>query len=207
MNNISTLKINLLLEQVYLEGQVHMMYENILKEDDNISESESKSLLKKVLEDLKINTDFIMTFGVSIVAFTKPVKELLANKGVNITEEEVLLLVVTAMFILLTKSRDDIDTLMRVVKEHKLEKEVKGVVKFINSTLSIFKIVGNKVGVTVTTLVDALAFTFLSVPIMNTITSLVSEQGFTMDNIQQMLSGLLLSAGSYLVKNILKKKF
>ena len=77
MNNISTLSINLLLEQVYLEGQVHMMYEEILRENGNIENSKSKSMVKQVLEDLKINSDFMFTFGVGISGFAGPVKTLL----------------------------------------------------------------------------------------------------------------------------------
>ena len=207
MNNISTLSINLLLEQVYLEGQVHMMYEEILRENDNIENPESKSMVKKVLEDLKINADFMFTFGVGISGFAGPVKTLLENKGLNVSEYDVILLVITAFYILLTKSKDDIDTLMAKVKEHKLDSEIKHVIKFINGTVGIFKVIGNKVGVTITSLIDVLAFTFMSVPVLNTIKGLASEQGFTIDNVEQMLSGFLLSAGAYLVKNILKKKF
>jgi len=206
MNNISTLSINLLLEQVYLEGQVHMMYEEILRENGNIENSKSKSMVKQVLEDLKINSDFMFTFGVGISGFAGPVKTLLENKGLHVSEYDVILLVITAFYILLTKSKDDIDTLMAKIKEHKLDSEIKHVVKFINGTVGIFKVIGNKIGVTVTSLIDVLGFTFMSVPVLNTLKSLAAEQGFTIDNVEQMLTGFLLSAGTYLVKNILKKK-
>jgi len=206
MNNISTLSINLLLEQVYLEGQVHMMYEEILRENGNIENSKSKSMVKQVLEDLKINSDFMFTFGVGISGFAGPVKTLLENKGLHVSEYDVILLVITAFYILLTKSKDDIDTLMAKIKEHKLDSEIKHVVKFINGTVGIFKVIGNKIGVAVTSLIDVLGFTFMSVPVLNTLKSLAAEQGFTIDNVEQMLTGFLLSAGTYLVKNILKKK-
>ena len=95
---------------------------------------------------------------------------------------------------------------MAKIKEHKLDSEIKHAVKFINGTVGIFKVIGNKIGVTVTSLIDVLGFTFMSVPVLNTLKSLAAEQGFTIDNVEQMLTGFLLSAGTYLVKNILKKK-
>lgn len=205
MSNTSTLSINLLLEQVYLEGQVHMMYENILGENTNV-DPESKSMVKRVIDDMKLNADFMMTFGLGISAFVGPVSELLHNKGLNISKYDVTLLVMTAFYILLTKSKEDIDKLFSMVKEHKLESEIKPVVKFINGTISVFKVVGKKVGLTITTLMDVLSFTFMSVPVLNLLKDLAAEKGFSIDNFQQLFVGLTLSAGSYLLKNILQKK-
>ena len=206
MSNISTLSLNLLLEQVYLEGQVHMMYENILNEENNDVDEQSKSMVKKVIEDLKLNADFMMTFGVGISAFVGPVSELLQNKGIHVTQYDVTLLVMVSFYILLTKSKEDIDILMAKVKEHKVDGELKHVIKFINGTVGLFKVIGKKVGITITSLVDVLAFTFMSVPVLNMLKSLASEKGFSIDNVEQLFVGLALSAGSYLLKNILKKK-
>lgn len=206
MSNVSTLSINLLLEQVYLEGQIHMMYEEIMKEEESSRDPESESLVKKVIEDLKLNADFMFTFGVGIAAFAGPVNELLTNQGIHITKYNVTLLIITALYILLTKSKRDIDILMAKVKEHKLDSELKKVIKFVNGTLSLFKIIGNKVGVTVTTLVDVLAFTFMSVPVLNLIKNIAAEKGYNVDNVEQLFAGLLLSAGAYLLKNVLKKR-
>ena len=206
MSNISTLSLNLLLEQVYLEGQINLMYEQILREDDNLGDGESKSMVKKVVDDLKLNADFMLTFGVGIAAFVGPVSELLSNKGLHITQYDATLLIVTAFYILVTKSKEDIDKLMSQVKGRKLEPELRKVTKFINGTLGLFKIIGKKVGVTITTLMDVLAFTFMSVPVLNLIKNLAAEKGFNIDNVEQLFVGLTLSAGTYLLKNILKKR-
>jgi len=55
-------------------------------------------------------------------------------------------------------------------------------------------------------LVDVLAFTFMSVPVLNLIKSLAAEKGYNIDNIEQLFAGLTLSAGAYLLKNVLKKR-
>lgn len=205
MNGVSTLSINLLLEQVYLEGQVHMMYENIMK-NNNMLESESKSMVKKVISDMKLNADFMMTFGLGIGAFAGPVYELLHNKNINVTEYDVTLLVMTAFYILLTNSKEDISKLMTKLKEQNLDKEVKGVVRFISESMGLFKVIGKKMGVTITTLTDVLAFTFMSVPVLGLLKDLAAQKGFSIDNVEQLIMGVTLSAGSYLIKNIMQKK-
>jgi len=206
MSNISTLSLNLLLEKVYLEGQINLMYEEILREDDNKVDEKSKSMINRVIDDLKLNADFMMTFGVGISAFINPVNELLINKGIHITHYDVTLLVITAFYILLTKSKEDIDILMKAIKERKIDSNIKKVVKFINGTVSLFKVVGKKVGVVITTLADVLAFTFMSVPVLNLIRNLAAEKGFNIDNVEQLFVGLALSTGTYILKNILKKR-
>ena len=206
MSNISTLSLNLLLEKVYLEGQINLMYEEILREDDNKVDEKSKSMINRVIDDLKLSADFMMTFGVGISAFINPVNELLINKGIHITHYDVTLLVITAFYILLTKSKEDIDILMKAIKERKIDSNIKKVVKFINGTVSLFKVVGKKVGVVITTLADVLAFTFMSVPVLNLIRNLAAEKGFNIDNVEQLFVGLALSTGTYILKNILKKR-
>ena len=205
MNGISKLSINILLEQVYLEGQVHMMYQDIIKKH-NISESESKSMVKKVITDMKLNADFMLTFGLGISAFAGPVYELLHNKNINVSQYDVTLLVMTAFYVLLSNSKEDISKLVAELKQRSLDKEIKGVVKFISESMGLFKTVGKKVGVTITTLTDVLSFTFMSVPVLGLLKDLAAEKGFSIDNIEQLLMGVTLSAGSYLVKNILQNK-
>ena len=205
MNNISTLSINLLLEQVYLESHIHMMFENILKEENSEIDPKSKSIFKQVINDLKLNADFMLTFGVGISAFIGPVSELLSNKGLHITPYDVTLLVIVSFYILLSKSDNDIKKLMDRLRERKLDKEVKSVVKFINGTVGFFKIVGKKIGTVVTSLTDILGFTFMSVPVLNMLKDFAAEKGFNIDNIYQLFGGLALSIGSYYIKNLLKK--
>jgi len=203
--SISTLSVNLLVEQVFLEGQVHMMYENILTENTEV-DSKSKSIVKKVAEDMKINADFMFTFGVGISAFVGPVNELLKNKGVNITEYDVTLLLITAFYILLSKSKKEIDYLMDLIQNRGQEKELKNVIDFVGGSMKLFKIVGNKIGLTINSLTDVLAFTFMSVPVLNMIKDFASQKGFTIDDGRQLFTGIVLSASAYLIKNVMNKR-
>ena len=205
MSNLSNLSLNLLVEQVYLEGRVHMMYESIIKEDSNV-DNESKSIVKQVVSDMKLNADFMMTYGLGISAFVGPVMELLHNKNINVTKYDATLLIMTASYILLSKSKDDLSKLSDELKKRGIFNELKDVMKIINGSIGLFKTIGKKVGVTVTTLLDVLSFTFMSVPVLNVLKDIAAEKGFSVDNMNELVTGLALSAGSYGLKNLLGKK-
>jgi hypothetical protein len=86
------------------------MYENILlKEESGGTPREDSSLVKKVVQDFKLNTSFMMTYGVGISGFIGPVTTLLQNKSLNITEYDVTLLLIVAFYILLNGSKEEID--------------------------------------------------------------------------------------------------
>ena len=205
MSNLSKLSLNLLTERVYMEGQVHMMYEKIINEGSGGIPS-SKPIIKKVINDMKINADFMLTYGLGISAFSGPVIELLHNKNINITEYDATLLVMAAVYILTSKSKEDLKKLISELKKRKLNEELKGVVKFMNASINLFKTIGMKIGVTITTLIDVLSFTFMSVPILNTLKDIASEKGFSVDNLDELMMGISLSAGSYVLKNLMKSK-
>ena len=205
MSNVSKLSLNLLTERVYLEGQVHMMYETIINEGSG-GIPDSKFIVKKVIQDMKINADFMLTYGLGISAFAEPVIELLHNKNIKITKYDAILLVMTSVYILTSKSKEDLKKLIYGLKKRGLNEELKGVVKFMNASINLFKSIGMKIGVTITTLIDVLSFTFMSVPVLDTLKNIASEKGFSVDNLDELILGFTLSAGSYTLKNLIKKK-
>jgi len=204
---VSKLSVNLLLEEVYLNGMFNEMYENILlKENQNNLPQENKNLIKQVIDDFKLNANFMITYGVGISGFIGPVTTLLQNKSLNITEYDTTLLLIVAFYILLNGSKEEIDLIREELKRKKLDNEIKGVLNFVSKSLNLLKIIGKKVGVVVTTLTDVLAFTFLSVPVMNMLKNYASDKGFSIDGVEQLLYGISLSALSYTLKNIMKRK-
>ena len=202
----SKLKMNLLFEQVLIESHVHTMYEEILREEDYKVNEEDKSIIKKVGEDLKLNTSLIFTYGVGMGAFIGPVSELLHNKGFNMSKQEVSLLIITSFYVLLSSSKEDITKLISIVKEKGLTEQFKSVDSFIKSLFDFFKVVAKKVGITVSGIVDVLAFTFISVPVLGMVKKLAAESGITPEDFKYMSAGLILSATSYLIKNVLKRR-
>ncbi len=201
MNNLN---LNLLTEQVYLTGQVNRIYENILKEDEQI-DPQDESMIKKVLKDLGIGSGFIFQFGTGIGAFMRPVTELLNGQGLSMTQEEIALLIITAFSIMLTNSSVEIGKLTRAVKEKNLGVHLSSVTKFILSVKKLMGVIGEKIGRTVHTLTDVLGFTFMLVPAMNVLKDLINNYGVSMDNLGQLFGGLTMAAGSYGVKAIIDK--
>lgn len=201
------MSINLLMEEIYLKGMVNKMYENILlKEGSGGRPGEDLNLIKQVIEDFKLNTNFLFTYGVGISGFIGPVTTLLVNKGLNVTKYDVTLLLVVVFYILLNGSKEEINLIRDELKRKNLDNEVKGVLNFVSKSLNLLKIIGKKVGVVVTTLTDILAFTFLSAPVMNMLKDYALDKGFSIDRVEELLYGVALSATSYVVKNIIKKK-
>jgi hypothetical protein len=203
--NLSKISLNLLTEEVYLQGMINKMYENIIKEN-NQPQKVDNSLIRKVIQDLNLNADFMLTYGLGISGFVGPVTELLINKNINVTEYDVTLLIMVVFYILLKGSSENIKNIMDVLKTKKLDGEVKSVLNFISKSLTLFKIVGKKFGVTITTLVDVLAFTFLSVPVLGVLKNVAAEKGFDINHVDELIYGVGLSASTYMLKNVLNKK-
>lgn len=201
---VSKLSVNLLLEEVYLNGMFNNMFEKIfLKEESGGVKS---NLVSRVAQDFKLNTSFMMTYGVGISGFIGPVITLLENKNIKVTEYDATLLLITAFYILLNGSKEEINLIREELKKKDLDKEVKGVLNFVSKSLNLLKIIGKKVGVVITTLTDVLAFTFLSVPVMNMLKDYAADKGFNIDRVEELLYGLALSTTSYTLKNFIKKK-
>lgn len=201
---VSKLSVNLLLEEVYLNGMFNNMFEKIfLKEESGGVKS---NLVNQVAQDFKLNTSFMMTYGVGISGFIGPVITLLENKNIRVTEYDVTLLLITAFYILLNGSKEEINLIREELKKKDLDKEVKGVLNFVSKSLNLLKIIGKKVGVVITTLTDVLAFTFLSVPVMNMLKDYAADKGFNIDRVEELIYGLALSATSYTLKNFIKRK-
>ena len=201
---VSKLSVNLLLEEVYLNGMFNNMFEKILIKEE--SGGVKSNLVNRVAQDFKLNTSFMMTYGVGISGFIGPVITLLENKNIRVTEYDVTLLLIAAFYILLNGSKEEINLIREELKKKDLDKEVKGVLNFVSKSLNLLKIIGKKVGVVITTLTDVLAFTFLSVPVMNMLKDYAADKGFNIDRVEELIYGLALSATSYTLKNFIKRK-
>jgi hypothetical protein len=201
---VSKLSVNLLLEEVYLNGMFNNMFEKILIKEE--SGGVKSNLVNQVAQDFKLNTSFMMTYGVGISGFIGPVITLLENKNIRVTEYDVTLLLIAAFYILLNGSKEEINLIREELKKKDLDKEVKGVLNFVSKSLNLLKIIGKKVGVVITTLTDVLAFTFLSVPVMNMLKDYAADKGFNIDRVEELIYGLALSATSYTLKNFIKRK-
>mgnify|MGYP000259421391 CR=1 FL=1 len=201
MNN---LKINLLVEQVYINGQVNRIYESMLNESEKV-DSKDESIVKNTMKEMGLASSFIFQFGTGIGAFMRPVTELLNNRGFSLNKEEIALILITSFAIMLTHSKVEIGRLREAVKDKDLDKYLSDVTKFIFNTKKLMAAIGEKIGRVVHTLSDVLGFTFMLVPTMNILKDVINNQGVTPDNLGQLFGGLTLAAGSYGLKSIITK--
>lgn len=202
MGNISNISLNLLLEEVYLRGKLNSLNKIIINEGFDIK---TNPVLKEIISQLKGNFNFIMTYGVGISGFIGPVKSLLENKNLNVTDYDVALLTIVAIYIILSKPKEEIDEVVDKVKERGLEKEITPVLNFISKTINLFKIFGKKFGYAINSLLDILSFTFLSVPVLDLIKNVVLEKGFSINNFQELLTGIVLAVSTHSLKKLINK--
>jgi len=214
MRNISTININLLTEKLYLEGIVNSLYENISNYHEGdveasilmeglITEENNNKMLKELIDDLKLAPKLIFTFGSGITAFYGPIKELLNSGGLNISDENIILLILTSLCLL--TGQPDVKKLVSKVKEEGLYSTLKGVNDFISETKDLLNsVIKNTLGVS-HSLLDILGFTFLLVPTMDTLSKLINDYGLTIGNVKTLFTGLLLSVATYSVKTVINK--
>ena len=163
----------------------------------------NENLFKDTLKDLKINTGILFTFGTGMGAFMGPVERLLTGSGFSLNHNEISLLIITSIALLINDTNKDI--LLNKVKELNLEKVLDGVKNLIkNSTDIIRTTVKGILGVSYS-LSEILGFTFLLNPVMKNIGSIINDRGITIGNVKVLLSGIVLSALVFYIKNLLKK--
>ena len=173
-----------------------------------ITEEQYKSLInenlfKDTLKDLKINTGILFTFGTGMGAFLGPVERLLSGSGFSLGNVEISLLIITAIAILINDVNKD--KLLDKVKNLNLEKALDGVNDLIkNSTDIIRSTVKGILGVSYS-LTEILGFAFLLNPVMRVIDSIINDRSITIDNIQTLVSGVVLGGIVFFIKNLLKK--
>jgi len=162
-----------------------------------------ESTLKDTLNDLKINSGILFTFGTGIGAFIGPVERLLSGSGFSMDERDIILLIITS-FALIIKDSEGV-TLLEKVKEKGLMPTLKGVINFVTNVKDVINAVAkNLVGVTYS-LLDILGFTLLLNPTMKIIDEVIKDNNISSDNVEKLLSGATLAVIVYSLKSVFGK--
>jgi len=176
----------------------HLIFEQYLLVRENQSENDS-SLIKQIYADLNINTFFTATYGTGVAALIRPVNELLSNSNASLNKTEVILLIIASLAYV--TRQPDYKKLVALVKEKQLFQYLKRCVTFIKV---VRRLVKNAAGVGVD-LSNVLGYTVLMVPVVNTITSYIAKSGIGLDNITDLLKGVVGAALVFALKNILSR--
>jgi hypothetical protein len=190
------------------------------------SKEDSESILKKIISDLNLNFRLVTTFGFGIGAFLPIVNQLMKNmdlSSVELTRESIVLLTLTAVSIIFLEEKKPKDTQeeAELIKDSKSMLEelrmkgigdgiVKKVIKCLQSTKNVFKIVTKHLGAVVACFMDMFAYSALMVPIMTTLSNVINKFDLNLDTMPQNF--LMLTAGistiiakhgiSYLLKKL-----
>ena len=173
-----------------------------------ITEEQYKSLInenlfKDTLKDLKINTGILFTFGTGMGAFLGPVERLLTGSGFSFNNTEISLLIISAIANLINDTNKD--KLLEKLKELDLTDALGGVENLIKKSTDIIRsTVKGVLGVSYS-LAEILGFAFLLNPVMKVIGSIINDRNITTDNLQVLVSGVVLGGIVFFIKNLLKK--
>jgi hypothetical protein len=175
----------------------------IILTEDQYKEVLNENIIKDTLKDLKINTGIVFTFGAGMGAFMGPVSRMLSGSGFNLNPSEVALLIISSVAILLNDKNTK--ELIEKIKEKGLSKALDGTKDLIKNITDIIRSVF-KVGLGVTySLGEILGFAFLLSPIMKVLNNIINDRNITTDNINILLSGVVLSGLVFTIRNIIKK--
>jgi hypothetical protein len=162
-----------------------------------------ENTFKDVISSLKLNSSIVFTFGAGVSAFMGPVERLLTKSNFNFTKEEIVLLIITSFALLINDSNKS--KLLEEITSKGLIKAFKGVYEFVKNTTEIIKAtIKNLLGVTYN-LSEILGFAFLLNPIMKILVSLINDRNITVDNVNMLLSGIILSGLVFSIKSLLGK--
>tara|TARA_R110000782_G_scaffold197746_2_gene286817 strand:- start:652 stop:3483 length:2832 start_codon:yes stop_codon:yes gene_type:complete len=178
-----------ILNEVVISGLIKEQNEN------------NESFMKKVLVDLGVVIDGTFTFGTGITAFLPTVRELLKGGSPNITEQDIILIYITAMWILLSRNKDKIEKSLVIIREKGLTSLLSKVFDFLKSTEDIVLKMSNEVGYTANSLVDVTAFTFMTFPLLDILVGLINDGTINVSDPAGYLKSVLISVGLLSVKN------
>jgi len=201
--------------------------------DKMITESDETSYKKvqnKIISDLKLNTQFILTFGIGIGTFYPIVDKLIRNMSIDsieLTPDKVVLLTIASITIIYIeekkfKSGKEEEILTKDSKSMLEELKMMGIgngivkklIKALQSIKGIFSLIGKHLGVVVGGFIDMFAYTGMLIPIMNGVLYIVGKYDLNIDTLIQNFIGLSMGIGTIIAKhgiteivNKLKDKF
>ncbi len=166
------------------------------------SSQKNNNVIKKTLIDIGDIIDGTFSFGTGIGAFLTPVTDILNSEYPHMTEENMIMLYITAIWIITNRHRDKVKVLLQKIKERNLSFALPKVVDFLRSTEEIALKIADEVGYTVSSIIDIGAFTFFAFPILDALRQLINSGEITLDNGAIYLKSMVGAIGVLTVKNI-----
>ena len=168
----------------------------------NEQQENNDGVVKNTLLDLKVILDGTFTFGTGITAFLPIVRDIINSEQPQITEQSIILVYITAMWIILNRHKDKVDKLIKIIREQGLGDALSRIVDFLKSLEDVALKVSDEVGYAASNIADVAAFTFLAFPILDGLVKLVGSGDITFGEPSGYLKSILISVGILSVKNV-----
>jgi len=160
------------------------------------------NVIKKTLMDLGNIIDGTFTFGTGITALLPAVKQLLGGDYPTLTNTDINLLYITAVWMLVNKNKDKVIKLHSIIKEKGLSTALKKVYNFLKTTEDIAIRVAGSLGYAANSLTDVVAFTFIAFPILDGLLFLINQGLVTLAEPSGYLKSVLFGVGILGFKNV-----
>lgn len=208
-----------------LENNLTLVNEN----SDDKSSNAHQDMFNKIKKDLNLNTKLAFTFGPGIAAFYPIVDNLLNKSKLVCDERTIVLLLIASLSILIIEenelSKEDNETLIKDSKSVLKELDQSfapncsiGECDNLNKITNVLKTIKNMLVVIfkhmhldkiVYNLLDMFAYTWLLLPVMNTINYMMDLYNYDLNNILTNLGSILIGITSIIfrhgISNLLTK--
>jgi len=210
----------------YSKSYIDMMSQDFINGilSDNLQEEAKggtsiwEDLHKKVMNDIGVNFNFIVTFGTGVAAFYPIIDNLVKNMNLNVTVTPLMIVEMTVCAISIVYLEDRKDKLSQTEK-NKLTKDiqseleefrlqgvygvVKKLVKVLNSIKSVFNVICKHLGRVIYGFADMFAYTALLIPVMSTLATLVEKYKIDIDTLPGIFLGLGVGISTLISKNFI----
>lgn len=189
-------------------------FDKMITESD---ETSYKKIEKKVISDLKLNAELVLTFGAGIGAFYPIVARLMNNMSIDsieLTPDRIVLLTIAAITIIYLeekkcKSSKEEEILTKDSKSMLEELKMMGIgngivkklIKGLKSITNIFSLIGKHLGAVVGGFIDMFAYTSMLIPIMNGILYVIGKYDMNLDTLCDNFMGLAMGIGTVIAKH------
>ena len=163
-----------------------------ISDDDYIDPVEAQRFFDKLKNEFGFGLELTGKFGAGITGLAKPLSALLRNEGLTVEQDDVLLIATAALTYVATSQ--DVKELVKLIKEKKLARHFGIARKALETIKQISKAV---LGGIVIPIVDLAAYTLLFMPIINSLTMIITHKGITSSNLSQIVAGVASSIIAY----------
>ena len=154
-----------------------------------------------IIDNLKLSTKMISTFGAGVSAFYPFVQSLIHNGDIRLEQQDIMLLTVAGISVLINDPESQ--ALVREIEVKNLSNIFEKVKNSIAQYTKVMNLLRKKTGTVASSLMDMLGYTSLLVPSIDTITTLINNNHINLDNAKNMLAGIAASAGAYGIKSLI----